>query len=198
MGQRSIDQVREHGLDDRVLAVGDVRVGDRFGVVGEERVIPPHREQLVGVVAVADPPHDQPGSDLIRCAGERGVGDFGDLGVGDPLTGVGVGHGTGVTHRDPRILADGADRAEYRSGLGQHEGEPGASVQHRSDDLAVAERGITPAHDGARAEGFHGVDGFGDHARRGVSGGHRPPVSTPGNTSSARSARFTPVLLPAA
>jgi hypothetical protein len=38
--------------------VGDVRVGDRFGVVGEERVVPPHREHLVGVVAVADPPDE--------------------------------------------------------------------------------------------------------------------------------------------
>jgi hypothetical protein len=37
--QRSIDQVGEHGLDDRVLAVGDVGlIGGQVGV-GEERVI---------------------------------------------------------------------------------------------------------------------------------------------------------------
>ena len=38
MGQGSVDHVGEHRLDDRVLPVGDVGVGDRFGAVGEERV----------------------------------------------------------------------------------------------------------------------------------------------------------------
>ena len=65
------------------------------GVVGEKRVVSPHREQLVGVVAVAYPPDDEPGGDLVRRAGERGVVDFGDLGVGDQLAGVGVEDGAG-------------------------------------------------------------------------------------------------------
>ena len=66
----------------------------RFGV-GGERVVPPQREQLVGVVAVAYPPDDEPGGDLVFRASERGVVDFGDLGVGDQLAGVGVEDGPG-------------------------------------------------------------------------------------------------------
>jgi hypothetical protein len=68
--------------------------------------------------------------------------------------------GAGVAHRGPRVVGDGADRAEHRSGLGQHEGEPGAAVHRRGDDLAVAERGVTPARDVLRAGGRRGVDGF--------------------------------------
>jgi hypothetical protein len=48
VGQGSVDEVGENGLDDRVLAVGDVGVGDRFGVVGAERVMPPEGEHLIG------------------------------------------------------------------------------------------------------------------------------------------------------
>jgi hypothetical protein len=39
--RRSIDQIGEDSFDDGVAAVGDVGIGDRFGVVGDERVIPP-------------------------------------------------------------------------------------------------------------------------------------------------------------
>ena len=67
-------------------------------------VVPPHREQLVGVVAVAYPPDDEPGGDLVFRAGERGVVDLGDLGVGDQLAGVGVEDGAGVAHRGPRVV----------------------------------------------------------------------------------------------
>jgi hypothetical protein len=51
-----VGRVREQGFGDGVLAVGGVRGGDRFGVVGEERVVAPDGERLVGVGAVADPP----------------------------------------------------------------------------------------------------------------------------------------------
>ena len=37
--QRPVDQVGEHGFDDRVAAVGEVGLGDRFGGVGDKRVI---------------------------------------------------------------------------------------------------------------------------------------------------------------
>ena len=47
MGQRSIDQICEDGLDDSVATVGDVRVDSGLCRVGEERVIPPDREQFV-------------------------------------------------------------------------------------------------------------------------------------------------------
>ena len=57
--------------------------------VGEERVMPPYREQRVGVVGVLDAAHDQAGGDLVA-SGERGVLDLGDLGVGNQFPGVGV------------------------------------------------------------------------------------------------------------
>jgi hypothetical protein len=49
MRQRAVDEVGEHGLDDGVATVGDIGVGGRFLRVGEEGVIPPDREQRVGV-----------------------------------------------------------------------------------------------------------------------------------------------------
>ena len=68
-------------------------LGGRFEAVGEERVVPPDREQLLGRGPVADPAHDQPGGDRVPGGGERGEHrHLGDLGVGDQLTGVGVGH----------------------------------------------------------------------------------------------------------
>jgi len=91
MRQRSVDQVGEHGLDDRVPAVGDVSHRGGLNAVGEERVVPPDREQLIEAGLVADPAHDQPGGHRLRCGGERGErGNLGDLGVADQLTSVGI------------------------------------------------------------------------------------------------------------
>lgn len=42
VGQRSVDEIGEHRLDDRVLAVSDVGLGDGQVGAGEERVISPH------------------------------------------------------------------------------------------------------------------------------------------------------------
>ena len=61
MGQGSVDEVGEHGFDDGVVAVGDIGGVDGFVGVGEERVIPPDREQCVAVAGIFDPAHDQPG-----------------------------------------------------------------------------------------------------------------------------------------
>jgi len=44
MGQRSVYEIGEDGLDDCVATMGDIGGGGRFVGVGEERVIPPHRE----------------------------------------------------------------------------------------------------------------------------------------------------------
>ena len=52
--QRSVDQIGEHRFDDRVLAVGDVGLRDGQLGVGEERVIPPDREQRIGEPGVLD------------------------------------------------------------------------------------------------------------------------------------------------
>ena len=66
---------------------------DGFVGVGEERVISPDREQCVGVAGVFDAAHDQPGSHRIVGGTEGGVGGFGDFGIGDPGTGVGIAAG---------------------------------------------------------------------------------------------------------
>ena len=44
MCQRSVDQVGEHGLDNRVAAMDQVGLDGRLGAVGQERVVPPDRE----------------------------------------------------------------------------------------------------------------------------------------------------------
>ncbi len=61
MRRRAVDQVGEHGFDDGMAAVSEIGVHDGFGRVGEERVIPPDREQLVLTRSFADTTHDQPG-----------------------------------------------------------------------------------------------------------------------------------------
>ena len=82
--------------------------GGRLGAVGEERVVPPDREQLIEAGAVADPAHDQPGGDRVLGGGERGEHRYlGDLGVGDQLTGVGIGHRAGIVDRGPGVVGDG-------------------------------------------------------------------------------------------
>ena len=101
VGERSVDQVREHRFHDRVLAVGEVGVDGRQVGIGEERVIPPHREQRIRVVGVLDPAHNEAGGDLVA-SGERGVRGLGDLGVGDQLPGVGVGDRTFGSAPGPR------------------------------------------------------------------------------------------------
>lgn len=93
VGQGSVDEVGEHGFDDRVAAVSDVSDVDGFVGVGEERVISPDREQGVGVSGVFDPAHDQPCRDRSLRGTESGVGGFGDFGIGDPGTGVGIAAG---------------------------------------------------------------------------------------------------------
>ena len=79
--QRAVEEVGEDGFDDRVPAMGSIGVVGRGGGVGEERMMPPYREQRVGVAGVFDAAHDQPGGDRSLRRSESGVGGFGDLGV---------------------------------------------------------------------------------------------------------------------
>jgi hypothetical protein len=65
VSKRSVGQVGEHGFDDRVLAMGDVGLLDRKVGVGEERLVPPHREQGIAVAGVLDPAHHQAGGDPV-------------------------------------------------------------------------------------------------------------------------------------
>src|SRR4029079_7258324 len=74
--------------------------------VGEERVVPPDREQFRGVGPVTDPAHDQPGGDWVWRGGDRGEDRYlGDLGVADPFPGLRIGHRARVADRDPGVLA---------------------------------------------------------------------------------------------
>ncbi len=97
---------------------------DGLGVVGEERVVAPDREQRVLGVGVEHAPHDQPAGDLVAGAGERGVLHFGHLGVGDQFTGVGIGDRAGVVHRACTLVGDAVDRGVDGGVAGDGEGEP--------------------------------------------------------------------------
>ena len=67
-------EVGDDLLDDRVTAVLRLGFDQRAGVVGEDRVIPPDREQSLLLcgrqlrgVAFRDPAHDQPARHGVRC-----------------------------------------------------------------------------------------------------------------------------------
>ena len=94
--RQPVDHVGQHGLDDGVLAVGDVGGRGVFDAVGQERVIPPYREQFLDCGAVADTAYEQLRGDRRLGGDERGELDFGDLGVADQLPGVRVDDGAGV------------------------------------------------------------------------------------------------------
>ncbi len=96
-----------------------------------------------------DAAHDQPGGDLLTlaAAGERGVVDLGDLGVGDPpLLGF-LPDRVGILDRGPRLLVDGGDRGLHRPVLpgGDRETGPGtARVGHHG---MGEKRRVTARHD---------------------------------------------------
>jgi hypothetical protein len=78
-----VDQVSADGRGaGGVVAVGLIGFDDGQVGIGQERVIPSHREQLLlpgwGGVELADAPHDEPGGDLVAACFERGVPGFGD------------------------------------------------------------------------------------------------------------------------
>src|SRR6478672_231394 len=86
----------------------------------KKRVIPPDREECVGVAGVFDAAHDQPCGHRVRCGSKGGVGGFGDFGIGDPVAGVGVTDRTWIGHRGPRLLGDGTDCGGHGGVLAQH------------------------------------------------------------------------------
>lgn len=166
-----------HGFNDRVFTVGDVGGIDRFVVVGEKRVIPPHREHCVGIVGVFDAAHDQPGGDRMFARFDSGVGGFGDFGIRYPCAGVRVLHGSGVVHGGPRVVVDGFDGGYDFGVLGHHDRElnpgPNAGSYHCARPV-----GTIPAND----DGAGGADGPGG----GDGLGHHPPAPLPGPVLPAR------------
>src|SRR5947207_6390706 len=109
VGPGAVDEVGPDGFADGVAAVGDVGLVDRLGVVGEERVVAPDREQRVLGVGVQDAANDEPAGDAVTGVGERGERYFGDLGVGDQLPGVGIGDRAGVLHGRVLLVDDAGD-----------------------------------------------------------------------------------------
>lgn len=93
--ERAVVPVGEDLLDDGVVAVFFFCLRQDERRVGEYGVVAPGGEQLAlprgGLRAqVADAADDQPGGDVqfLVLGGERGIGGLGDLGVGDPASGL--------------------------------------------------------------------------------------------------------------
>ncbi|TMR36928.1 hypothetical protein ETD85_09240 [Nonomuraea zeae] len=114
--ERPVDQISVDLLLHRVITVLLLGLDQRVRTVGEDRVVAPGGKQFVLAVSgllveFLDPPHDQPGGDgLALGAGEGGVADLGDLGVGDPAAGLLIEDRSRVGDRGPGALVDGCDR----------------------------------------------------------------------------------------
>src|SRR5207344_2267981 len=81
--ERAVDEVGDELFDDGVVVVVGLGGEHRQRAVGEDGVVAPGGQQLAlgGWGQAADPAHDQPGGHrVLTLAGERGVGDLGDLG----------------------------------------------------------------------------------------------------------------------
>lgn len=137
MGQWAVDQVGENGFDDRVLAMSDVRLSRGQVSVGEERVVAPHREERVAVTGVFNPPYNQASGAAVLGGSERGVADFGDFGIRDPVSGVGITHRARVFHWGPGGLVDRVDGPLDSAIAGHHHRELGAASATRLDHRAV-------------------------------------------------------------
>jgi len=128
-----------------------------------------------------DPADDEPGGDgLPLLGGERGVGHFGDLGVGDPAAQLVIPDGPGIADRDPGVLGKAGDR-RADLGVGAHgDREARSCLPGRADGRGAVERRVHPDHQRAGAPGCPGgADGFGDHPG-GAAGGMGVPAAQPG------------------
>jgi hypothetical protein len=150
--QRGVPEVAVDLFDDRVAAVGLVRdhgVGHARVGGGEERVEAPGVEEgvlsvFVARVEVGDPADHEPPGDLLGglLRGERGEGNLGDLGAGNPCLGLFVVDGIGVLDGRPGIVTDRGDGG--LDALVQADGDRdiGATTQDGVDDLGPLERGV--------------------------------------------------------
>ena len=173
MRDRAVLEVGDDLLHDGVGPVRGLGGEHRQGGVGEHRVVAVDGEQLALVrgVQVGHAAHDQPGGDVLGLApgGEGGVGDFGDLGVGDPPLLVFVVDGVGVVDGGPRVGVDGRDRRPDSRVLAGGDREPRAGPGGRGDHLVAVERRVRPqdAHPG-------GAGGRGGDQRVGHEPGRAP------------------------
>jgi hypothetical protein len=122
--QRTVEQVGEDLFDNGVAAMLGFSLHEFKWAVGEHGVIAVGGEQLALVfgggawVTLAHQARDQPPVGGMRGSGcERGVGNFGDLGIGDSLPGVLVENRVGVSDRNPHAHVDPVDGGAE---LGRH------------------------------------------------------------------------------
>src|SRR5450759_4772732 len=133
-----------------VVAVGGLRGEHRLGGAGEDGVVAPGGEQGAlpgrdrGRVQAFDAAHDQPGTDVLTVAagGERGEGDLGDLGVGDPPVLVLVVDRVGVLDTHPPVVGDLGDRPGHGGVHAGGDGEPGPTGARRGDTVVVVVRRV--------------------------------------------------------
>ena len=150
MCDRSVLQVGDDLLDDRVAAVCLLGLQHRQGAVGEHRVMPVDGEQrvLIRRVDVRDAAHDQPGGGLL-VLGQRDKGreaDLGHLCVADPrLSGL-VPDGVGVLDRGSRVRGDGVDCLADRWVEPGGDREAHFAAQHGVDDVGLEERRVRALH----------------------------------------------------
>ncbi len=127
--QRGVLQVGVDLLDDRVPAVGLVRgdgversagsavVKNAWNRHTSNRVSCPAALFVSALKSGIRRTTSRPGTwSAFFLRGERGEGDLGDLGPGDPPAGGLVEDGVGVLDRGPRVLADRGDRGLDRAG----------------------------------------------------------------------------------
>ena len=143
VSQRPAGDVGEHLLHDRVVTVLPLGLDELERGIGEHRVVPPDREQLVLpggrlLVQVPDPADDQPSGDrLALLRRERRVRDFGDLGVRDPGVQLVVPDRARVLDGGPGAAGDGGDRGADARVHGDGDGEPGALARRTAPITAA-------------------------------------------------------------
>jgi hypothetical protein len=119
-----------------VAAVVLVQLEHRPNTVGDERVVAPGRKQLLLVIQVADPTHDQP---------VTLVGSLGDL--GDPIGYVG--------DLDPGLLGDRRDRGAHGLGLADRDRVAHLVLPQPAQELGRPEPRIHPQGQLASGVGGH-------------------------------------------
>ena len=107
-------------------------------------------KQRVRESRIFDSAHDQPGGDRVLAGSESGVSGFGDLGIGNPGTGVGVTDRAGITSRVSQVssaiesmaratavfLAITTEEFDFRAQAGGHDGTSAVGGVATNEDCA--------------------------------------------------------------
>lgn len=153
MGQGPGLAVRDDLLDHGVVAVFPSGPQPRGRPVGEEGVVAPDGKQFALLAhdrrlgQVTDPAHDQAGGDPLALlpVGERGVPrQFGDLGVRDEFTGLGIGHRGRIGDLLPDIVGNAVDGPIDGGVHAGGDREVGAGPAAGGDHTGVVELRVGP------------------------------------------------------